>query len=97
MNGEDSGQTEEMFYPDINKTKNSCEYPTGCIADVSEPRKLTPIPPLPSMFSLSVTSLYVIKLWRERGSPSECSDISAVVSSISNNIEILLLVLVANQ
>ena len=72
--------------PYINKIRNRNECHTRKTAGFSKSRKLPPEPTLPCGLSPAETSLAEINLWNKWGSPSECSEIIAVVSSITDNL-----------
>ena len=62
-----------------------------------DPGKLPPIPSLPFRLSTASTSLEAIKFWNKRGSPSEGIGITVVVSSVTDNIDVVFSGLLANQ
>ena len=53
----------------------------------SDPRKLPPVPYLPCGFYPDAISLEEIKVWNKRGLFSEGSNITVVVSSITDNLD----------
>ena len=62
-----------------------------------ETLNLPPITTLPHGFFPSETILEPIKLEKKKGSPSDISDITAVVSYVADNLDIVFSGLVTNQ
>ena len=77
----------KLFHPDIKKIRNSYEQPAGRIMDFSGLRQLPPLHPFPCGIYPNETSLQAIKICKGRGSPSEGSEITGVVSSIADIFE----------
>ena len=61
--------------------------PLGWSRIFPEPIKLTPTPTLTREFYPAATSLEAIKLWKNRGSHSEGSDITVVASYVKDNLD----------
>ena len=78
---------EEIFYPGTQKKKIAMNSLPGGLWIFPEPRKLPPISPLLCGLSPTETSIQAIKLWKEKGSPLEGSEITVVVSSVTDNLE----------
>ena len=72
---------------DINKTRNSYQYPAGRITDFSETIRIPIFHPLTHELSHDVRSLESTKSWKKSGSPSEGSEKTVLVSSVANNLE----------